>query len=92
MCTHTYIKDQQCDICTYYIHTYSMYMCIYIVCIYVTLLVFLMFYHIVVPQKLFTFFLKNKGPGHKPCMFRCVNQVKVFIFIKSQIRVLSVAH
>lgn len=36
-----------------------MYMCIYIVCIYVTLLVFLMFYHIVVPQKLFTFFFKK---------------------------------
>lgn len=33
-----------------------MYMCIYIVGIYVTLLVFLMFYHKVVPQKLFTFF------------------------------------
>lgn len=38
------------------------------------------------------FFFKNKGPGHKPCMFGYVNQVKVFIFIKSQVRVLSVAH
>lgn len=38
------------------------------------------------------FLKKNKGPGHKPCMFGCVNQVKVFIFIKSQIRMLSVAH
>lgn len=62
-----------------------MYICIYSVYICHTVGLFDMFYHIVAPQKLFTFF-KNKGPGHKPCMFGCVNQVKVFIFIKSQLR------
>lgn len=50
-----------------------------------------MFYHIVLLRNC-SHFLKTKAQGTNHVLFGCVNQVKVFIFIKSQLRVLSVVH